>query len=130
MSWALHVITPVFLFLLFISPFASAVCVLYMWRLISLTEVEVHQRWRRVVLRVAQVAITVAVMLTWYRLFDGGGLTWPAEDQRERIFFRASSTLALCSLAGSILGAGPGRKTTAASSILVMVNWLAVAEFS
>jgi hypothetical protein len=130
MSRALHLITVIFLFLLWISPFASAVFVLYMWRLISLTEVEVKHCWRKAVLRVAQVGVTVAVVLTWYWLFNHGGLTWPAEDRRQGRFFRTSGILAFCSLAGSILGAGAGRKATAASSILVMVNWLAVGAFS
>ena len=125
-----QVITAIFLFLLWVSPFASAVCIAFMWRYISLTEVEVQRRWRKAVLRIAQVLITVAAILTWYYPLNHGGFGWPEEDQRTGRFFRTSITLAFCSLAGSLLGAGPARKTTAASSVLVMVNWLGLAAFS
>lgn len=118
------------LLLLWVSPFASAVCIAFMWRYVSLSEVEVRRRWRKAVLRVAQVVVTVAAVLTWYWLLNHGGLTWPAEDQRTHRFFRISTTLAFCSLAGSILGTGSARKTTLASSILVIINWMAVGVFA
>jgi hypothetical protein len=123
-------INTIFLFLLWVSPFASAVCIAFMWRYVSLSEVEVRHRWRNAVLRVAQVVVTIAAALTWYWLLNHGGLTWPAEDQRTNRFFRTGTTLAFCSLAGSIVGTGSARKTTFASSILVMINWVAVGVFS
>jgi hypothetical protein len=67
-----QVITTIFLFLLWISPFASAVCIALMWRCISLIDVEVQHRWRKAVLRAAQVLIAVAAILTWYYPLNHG----------------------------------------------------------
>jgi hypothetical protein len=121
----------ILLFLLSVSPFGTAACILYMWRLISLTEVEVRDPWRKAVLRVAQVLVTVAAILPWsYFLGEHVGLKWAEEDEGTRILFRTSIPLSFCALAGSLVGAGTARKTAAASSVLVMVNWLGVAVFS
>ena len=119
-------ILPAFLYLSF---FASPLCIVYLWakRLIMLTTgAETKHGWRQTVLLGAQVMVTAAVILVWY------GLASPLSgigDNYLRDFFGPSCMLAIAAMAGSLLGTGTGKGVTAASSVLVMVNWLAFAIF-
>jgi hypothetical protein len=115
--------------LLYLSFLASPLCIVYLWgkRLVMLTtSTEKKHGWRQTVLLAAQVMVTAAVILVWYGL--GSPLNGPEENSL-RQFFGPSVALAIAAMAGSLLGTGTGKAVTAASSVLVMVNWLAVAIF-
>jgi len=122
----------IFLLLLYVSCFVSPLCVTYMWvkRLIALKKnAGTKYGWRQVVLLGAQVMVTAAVILVWYWILNHSTSAGPEEDRYLRKFFRTSAALAIAALVASLLGTGTAKKFTAVSSVLVMVNWLAVYAF-
>lgn len=72
--------------------------------------------------------VTAAVILLWYCLLVPNPLSAPEADKLLRACF-TSLGLAFAAMAGSLLGTGTAKGITTASSLLVMVNWLAVAIF-
>jgi hypothetical protein len=123
-------INAILLFLLYISMFASPLSIVFIWvKRVSVYGTETKFGWRQIALLGAQLMVTAAVILVWYWLLTRDSLRWPEEDRYLRQFFRMSMALGVAALAGSLLGTGTAKKATVASSILVMVNWLAVAAF-
>ena len=117
--------------LLYLSFFASPLCVVYIWtkRLITVrTSGLVKCSWRQSVLIGAQVMVTAAVSLVWYWLIMPTPLTEPSIDKFLRISL-ASVALAISAMLGALIGKGEAKRTTTASSVLVIVNWLAFAAF-
>ena len=118
--------------LLYLSFFASPLCIVYLWgeRLIMLkTKTETKPAWRKTILLGAQLMVTAAVTLVWHWLLVPSPVTRLEADKYLRTCF-TSLGLAFTAMAASLLGTGTAKGITTASSLLVMLNWLAVAVFN
>jgi len=124
--------TGAFLFLLWISVFLTPVCILFTWvkNVNYLTKEEVQNNWRQAVLFAAQVAVTAAAIPVWCYVFHHSDSAVGAQDRFQHKLFWSSFALALIGLVGSAAGKGVAKKVTVASSIFVILNWVALAAFA
>jgi hypothetical protein len=125
-------INGIFLVLLYVSLFITPLCVGAIWvkRLLVARKTDnVRYCWREILLLAAQLMLTAAVALVWYWLLNHSSGAGPEEDRYLSKFFRTSAVLAIAALVGSLLGTGTAKRVTAVSSVLVLINWLAVGAF-